>query len=252
MSSMAGDMADSGATDAMLGTPREFDLVRGWYRGDEVRYYDFGARSPAQGSSVGVAPIYLFVTGMAADGRPIPVEGQHNIVDVVPDDAGYSDLWEVMLVTVDAAYEADSIRSKADIEAAGLNMTPAGVIVNCPIVPAGSRLEGGHRLVQGWHRGERVYYPDFGENPPVAIPIWAFATGMTSEGMPQLVEGQHNIIDSLPGDDGYSAFWRVMLVMVDEMYAPNSIRSASEVAAAGFEVLHTDMVVNCPVVSPRA
>ncbi len=188
--------------------------------------------SPASGSTVAVAPIYMLVTGTAADGSPIPVEGQHNIVDVVPGEDGYSDLWEVMLVTVEPGYEADSIRSKADIDAAGLDVAAAGLIVNCPIVPAGSTFEDGEPLVQGWYRGERVFYPDFGENLPVAIPIWAFATGVSADGTPMLVEGQHNIIDSVPGMPGYSAFWRVMLVMVDEMYAADSVRSATEVAAS--------------------
>lgn len=252
-SDVASGMADDAeAMDAMLGEAREFALVSGWYRGEEARYYDFGMTSPASGSAVAVAPIYLLVAGRAADGSPIPIEGQHNIVDVVPGDEGYSDLWEVMLVTVEPGYEPDSIRSKADIDAAGLDVVSAGVIVNCPIVPAGSAFEDGEPLVQGWYRGERVFYPDFGENPPAAIPLWAFATGVSADGTPMFVEGQHNIIDSVPGMPGYSAFWRVMLVMVDEKYAADSVRSASEVTAAGFEVVTTDMVVNCPVVSPTA
>jgi hypothetical protein len=151
---------------------------------------------------------------------------------------------------VGAEYEPDSIRSKDDVDASGFEMMKPGIFVNCPVVPAGSTFEGGEALTQGWYRGQHVYYPDFGMNPPVAIPIWVFANGQNADGSPRFVEGQHNIIDSVPGDAGYSAFWRVHLVMVDESYEPDSITSASAVADGGFEVVQTDLMVNCPVVSP--
>lgn len=222
-------------------------LVSGWYRDQEVRYYDFGMNSPASGNTIATAPIWAFITGLDADGNPQFVEGQHNIVDVVPGDGGYSDLWEVMLVTVPEDYEPDSIRSAAEVQAAGYEITAPGMFVNCPIVPQGTMLEGGEALVQGWYKGEAVFYPDFGANPPSALPIWAFVTGMDADGNPQFVEGQNNVIDSVPDDEGYSAFWRVNLVTVDEGYEANSITSAQGVQDSGFEIAETDMVVNCPV-----
>ena len=106
--------------DFDLGAATQFDLVEGWHKGDDVVYYDFGMRSPLTSTgAVGLAPIWAFITGLDADGNPQFVEGQHNVIDAVPADAGYSDLWEVSLVTVPAGYEADSIRSKADLDAAG-------------------------------------------------------------------------------------------------------------------------------------
>jgi hypothetical protein len=225
----------------------QFQLVSGWYRGDEVEYYDFGMNSTTSGSTVATAPIYVFVTGTNADGSPQFVEGQHNIVDVLPDETGYSDLWQVMLVTVPEDYEPDSVKSKADIDAEGFDITPTDMLVNCPIVPAGSTLEGGEPLVQGWYKGQPVFYPDFGMNAAVAIPIYAFITGMNADGSPQFLEGQNNIIDAVPSDTGYSAFWRVSLVTVPENYAPNSITSAAEVVSSGYEITETDLVVNCPV-----
>ncbi len=246
-----GDAMSAASLD--LGPAKQFALVSGWYRDEEARYYDFGMASPVTASgAVGVAPIWAFITGMAADGSPQFVEGQHNVVAVVPGDEGYSDLWEVRLVTVPADYEADRIRSAAEVESSGYPVTPAGLFVNCPVVPAGSTLEGGEELVQGWYRGERVFYPDFGANPPAAIPIWAFATGMDASGAPVFVEGQRNVIDSIPGQAGYSAFWDVHLVMVDEGYEANAIRSREGVEMSGFEVVRPGLVVNCPVVSPTA
>lgn len=229
-------------------TGNELSLISGWYRDREVQYYDFGTNTPlTEGSSVLTAPIYAFITGMDADGNPQFVEGQNNIVAVQPGDEGYSDLWQVMLVTVPEDYEPNSIKSASEVMSGGFDVTQTDIFVNCPIVPEGTTLEGGEPLVQGWLDGEEVFYPDFGPNPPVAIPIWAFITGMDADGNAQFVEGQMNIIDAVPDDAGYSAFWRVNLVTVPEDYEANSVTSADGVRSAGYDVTQTDMVVNCPV-----
>jgi hypothetical protein len=155
----------------------------------------------------------------------------------------------VALVTVPQGYQANTIRSAAEVASSGYQVTSTNMFVNCPIVPEGTTFEGGEKLVQGWYRREAVFYPDFGANPPAAVPIWVVATGMDARGMPQLVQGQNNIIDLVPGDAGYSAFWRVNLVMAPAGYAPNSLKSAADVRASGYAVTETDMLVNCPVVS---
>lgn len=238
--------------DADLGPAQDFALVSGWYRDEPVVYYDFGMNSPATGPAVATAPIWAFITGKDDGGNPVFVEGQHNIIDALPGEDGYSDLWEVNLVTVPEDYEANSIHSATDLQAMSYPTETPGLLVNCPVVPAGSTLEQGEELVVGWYRDQHVYYPDFGENPAVAIPIWAFITGMDDDGNPVFVEGQNNIIDSLPGDAGYSAFWAVNLVVVDDTYEANSITSAADVAASDFEVLQPGLVVNCPVVEAMA
>ena len=252
-----GDDEDgNGATASPAGTAtaepttaggEEKTLVSGWYRDAAVQYYDFGMNSPASNGSIATAPIWVMITGLDADGNPQFVEGQHNIVDVVPGDAGYSDLWEVNLVTVPEGYEPDSLKSREDVENSGYETMVPGLLVNCPVVPEGTTLEGGEELVQGWYKGDPVFYPDFGENPATALPIWVFITGMDGDGNPQFVEGQNNIIDSVPTDEGYSAFWRVNLVTVDDTYEANSIKSAADAVSSGFETTETDMVVNCPV-----
>ncbi len=253
-----GDDEDEAAVPSQVatGTPdgngdntaaKDFKLVTGWFRDQEVKYYDFGANTKLSGAGVASAAIYPFITGMNADGTPKFVQGQHNLIDVVPGDAGYSDLWKVTMVTVGEGYEPDSIKSKADLDRAGLTMTETEMFVNCPVVPAGSTLEGGEALVQGWFKGDAVFYPDFGANPPTALPIWVFITGLNADGTPHFAAGQNNIIDSVPGDEGYSAFWRVNMVTVPDGYESNSIRSAADAVSSGFEIQETDMVVNCPV-----
>ena len=235
---------------ADLGAAQEFALVDGWARGEAVQYYDFGMNSPldAATNAVGVAPIWAFITGLDDDGNPLFVEGQHNIIDAVPGDEGYSDLWEVNLVVVEDGYVADSLRSAEAVTASGLEMLKPGLFVNCPVIPAGSTLASGMALTEGWYRDQQVFYPDFGGNPPLAIPIWAFITSLDDDGNPIFVEGQSNIIDQLPGDDDCSAFWRVNLVTVPEDYEANSITAASQVVEAGHPVIETDLMVNCPVV----
>lgn len=238
------------STPTVVSTPdaKNFELVSGWYRDQQVRYYDFGTNSPSANGAVSVAPIWAFITGMDAGGNPLFVEGQHNIVNAMPGDPGYSDLWQVQLVTVPNGYVADSIRSYDDLMASGYEITPISIFVNCPIVPKGSTFESGKELVQGWYEGDEVYYPDYGANSPTAIPIWAFITGFDGDGNPQFVEGQNNIIDSVPGQTGYSAFWEVNLVMVPEGYVANSVTSRADVVSMGWEIVTPGIVVNCPVI----
>jgi hypothetical protein len=248
-------MAAPWALAAAQAQSTEFALVSGWYRDRQVEYYDFGANTALDATgAVEVAPIYVFIYGMNADGTPNFVEGQHNIVDVKPGDDGYSDLWQVMMVTVPADYEPDSVKSAADIDDAGFEVTATDMFVNCPLVSAGSTLEGGEPLVQGWYKDEEVFYPDFGMNSRAAIPIYVFIHGMNADGTPDFVEGQNNIIDAVPGDAAYTAFWQVTMVTVPQSYTPNSLRSASAVMASGFPRTTTEMIVNCPVttVAPAA
>ena len=241
----AASLASGASTDAQA---EEKTLVSGWYQDRQVQYYDFGTNTPLVGeSSVQTQPIWVFIHGMNPDGTPDLVEGQHNIIDLVPGEAGYSDLWQVVFVTVPDDYEADSLRSAEEVRDSGYETEVTDMFVNCPVVPAGTTLEGGEELVQGWNDGEEVFYPDFGANPPTVAPIWVFIHGMNADGTPDFVEGQHNIIDTVPGDADYTAFWRVNMVTVPEDYEADSLRSAEDVLVAGYEIIETDMVVNCPV-----
>ena len=225
-----------------------YPLVAGWYRGHQVRYYDFGDRTNlAGGNDVVAAPIWVVVNGMNADGSPRFVPGQNNIVDVVPGEPGYSDLWQVQMVMAPDGFMPGSLRSAADVRSAGFPVMPVEMFVNCPIVTAGATLENGEKLATGWNRGKEVFYPDFGVNPLAAQPIWVLITGMNSDGTPRMVSDQGNIIDAVPSDAGYSAFWRVNMVTVPAGYRSNTLTSAAAVRAAGYPVMETDLVVNCPV-----
>ena len=107
--------------------------VTGWYRNRDVFYFDEGTRSPTAGSVVQDAPIYAF---FHSDGTPI--SGQRNVIDVLPGAAGYSDLWRVVKVVVDATYTANSLKDARSIlaarDAGQVTLETTDIYVNCPVV----------------------------------------------------------------------------------------------------------------------
>jgi len=103
--------------------------------------------------------------------------------------------------------------------------------------------------VTGWYNGSDVAYLDYGAMENVALPILVFFQA----GSPgTAVSGQMNIIDAIPGQPGYSDFWRVHKVLAPSSYVPNSIRSFEDAVASGYSIELTDIIVNCPVVNPEA
>lgn len=92
--------------------------------------------------------------------------------------------------------------------------------------------------------GEVVRYYNFDVQSTTPAPIYAlFRRG---EDMP--VPGQLNIVGVIPGDDGYSDFWRVNKVTVPDDYEANTITSVDALMATGYDLETLDVLVNCPVV----
>jgi hypothetical protein len=223
--------------------------------GEVVRYYNFDVQPLVP------APIYV----LFRKGEDAPVEGQLNIIDVIPGDQGYNDFWNVVKVTVPDGYIANQLSSAAAVREAGYPMKATDVIVNCPVVPAGStakkRLNGeSTALVRGWYKDELVYYLNFGEaalkardgKVPVSPIFVTFnvnpdqegggpASGFVMEaGSPQT----HNVVGSTPGDAAYSPLWAVSVYDNADFDAVSDYASASAA-----HVLATDVAnVNCPVV----
>lgn len=221
--------------------------------GQQVRYYNFDVQP------VDPAPIYV----LYREGDAQPVPGQLNIVDVIPGSADYNDFWQLVRVTVPRSYVANTVTSLADIVAAGYAMEATNVIVNCPIVPAGSTgTEGGAAtgLIRGWFRDQVVFYFTFGEAPLIATnagdvptaPIFVTFTinpdepnggppsGFRTEpGTPQT----HNVVSVLPGDEAYSPLWDVLPYDTDAFDAVHDLATAQ-----GAENFGLAARVNCPVV----
>lgn len=244
--------------DAMNGLPAanapvDFDqppfITRGLTPdGASVRYYNFDVMPTAP------APIYAL---FRSDGTA--VEGQLNIVDVIPGEPGYNDFWLVTKVTVPDDYVANSATSLADL--AGYEMEATDEIVNCPIVPAGSTATlggGADGLHRGWFDGKVVHYFTFDERdltgPTVPVsPIYVTfnvnpdeagggpASGfVTEEGGDQT----HNVVATIPSDAAYSPLWLVSVYDNADFDRVSDLASIADatILAAGVAT------VNCPIV----
>lgn len=92
--------------------------------------------------------------------------------------------------------------------------------------------------------GEIVQYYNFDVQPTSPAPIYV----LFREGESTPVAGQLNIVDAIPGDEGYNDFWRVTRVTVPRDYEANTVTSLSEIQARGYRMEVTNTLVNCPIV----
>lgn len=232
--------------------------------GDYVSYYNFDVQTRVP------APIYVFFKSGAAN----PVEGQQNVVGVIPGDEGYNDFWNVVKVTVPDDYIANSVRSVDALKAAGFPQETTKVIVNCPIVPLGSiaRLryhnDTDTGLHQGWYQEKVVNYFNFSEKAlmitgggkvPVSPILVTFnknpnphdpSSGPVSGFVMEKASLQtHNVVATTPEDFGYSPLWEVS---VYDNTAFSSVHDLDSVLRAP-RLANKVAEVNCPIVkrSPR-
>lgn len=224
--------------------------------GSSVQYYNFDVQSTTP------APIYV----LFREGEDTPVEDQLNVIDVIPGDAGYNDFWNPVKVTVPTDYVANTLTSVGEILDSGYDMETTDILVNCPVVPEGStaskRVGGGDTgLVRGWYEDQVVFYFEFGEAALVDTgsgvplsPIYVSfnvnpdeegggpASGFSMEaGSPQT----HNVVATVPGDEGYSPLWLVNVYDNAEFDSVSDLETAEAATILGEGVA----TVNCPVVS---
>ena len=221
--------------------------------GEQVRYYNFDVMP------VEPAPIYI----LFREGESQPVAGQLNIVDAIPGDPGYNDFWQVIRVTVPQAYVANTVTSRAEIEAAGYEMDTTTTLVNCPIVPEGSTADegdGAQGLTRGWYRGQIVFYFTFGEAELTTTPGGGVPTSpifvtfnidpdQPNGGPPSGFRSEtgseqtHNVVATIPSQQGYSPLWEV--IPYENAAFPTVRDLATAQAARNFG---SAGLVNCPVV----
>ena len=221
-------------------------------QGQVVRYYNFDVQPTAP------APIWV----LFRDGSSTPVEGQLNIIDVIPGDAGYNDFWQVVRVTVPVDYLANTATSIQDLLDAGYAMETTNTLVNCPVVPEGSVASegtGANGLSQGWYKDQLAFYFNFSE-APLSVTAGAVPTspifvafnidpdqpggGPASGFMHQGSSSQsHNVLATLPSDAGYSPLWGVMPYDNGSFAEVRDLGSAQAAPSFGFAA-----TVNCPVV----
>lgn len=108
----------------------------GWYEGRDVQFFDFGQ------VSVLPASMWRFARGVDASGEPNPLVEQNSIVDSIPVEPTYPDLWEIHVVRVDSTYVPNSLKSIAALRAVNAVIDTASTIRNLPIVVIdGARVE---------------------------------------------------------------------------------------------------------------
>jgi hypothetical protein len=224
--------------------------------GQVVKYYNFDVQPLAP------APLYVLLK----DGQL--VEGQLNIIDVIPGDIGYNDFWVVYEVTVPSDYVANTVTSYQDIINRAYSVKNTTTLVNCPVVPKGSiaskRLGSeSTALDRGWYKGQVVYYFTFMEkeletnsagltpispiyvtfniNPDDENPNSGPPSGFVTE--PGTVQ-THNVIATVPSDSDYSPLWSVYVYDNTDFEDVSDLETVeeSDILAEGV------MYVNCPVV----
>jgi hypothetical protein len=206
----------------------------GFYQGRTLRYLDFGPIKLARGNDV--EPIWVFTNGAS---------GQRNVIDVAPGDKDYSPLWQVVMVTWADGATPRVLRSAAAVrraeQAGDVSLKRTSTVVNCPV------LGFGQKQTIGFAKDQLVAYLDLGpvklKRGNLVAPIWAFTNGASE---------QHNVIDVVPGDKGYTPLWQVNMVTWADGATPRVLKSAAAIRMAATEgeltVERTAMIVNCPVV----
>ena len=81
-------------------------------------------------------------------------------------------------------------------------------------------------------------------------PVPAYILYREGEDMP--VQEQLDIIDTLPGEQGYNDFWQVWKVWVPKDYVANTITDASMLQQAGYKIEKTDKLLNMAVVPDKS
>lgn len=105
-------------------------------------------------------------------------------------------------------------------------------------------------LLKGFAGGQSTRYWDFGASNDYAIPLYAVMKRDADNAL--VPTGHPNIIDSIPGEEGYSPFWKVFILEVSDKYDDEifpSFAAVDEAIRTGLVVEPTDpgLIVNCPV-----
>lgn len=225
------------ATAPAAGGAAKQPVVQGFFDGKTIRYFDYGPIKLRPGNKL--APIWSVKNGPA---------GQHNIVDVVPGQPGYTGLWQVIEVTWAAGKKPRLLKSADDVKraaaAGGVRLETTKTVVN------NSVLGFGQTRITGFSAGHSIHYYDLGPAKVApgneVVPLYAVANG---------VAGQHNVTgDTLAvGQTAYPPLWSIWEVTWKAGAKKRLLTSFAAIqqamAAGDVTVAKTPLVVNCPVVA---
>lgn len=100
-------------------------------------------------------------------------------------------------------------------------------------------------ITQSWGpAGEVIRYYNFDVQPTTPARMYVFHAG------DQELTTQRPVVDVIPGQPGYSDFFRVVRVMAPASYVPDELRDAAAIRRSGFSLVETSQIVNRPIV-PR-
>ncbi len=108
----------------------------------------------------------------------------------------------------------------------------------------------GQVMERVWFDGKVVYAVDLGRVvvDPAEVkvaqeyqPVYSVQLDQQerSVGEAEMVEGQLNIYDTVPGMDRYSPIWQFNYVIVPRDYVPNTLRSEQDCLASGYQILRS-------------
>jgi hypothetical protein len=215
-------------------TPKKQPIVLGFYRGETVRYFDFGPIKLKPGNKL--SSIWTFSNGAAA---------QRDVIDTVPGRAGYSALWRVSRVTWRAGAAPRVLKSASQVREAAadgkLAIKKTATLVNRTVLGFGQVRH------PGFSRGKTIHYYELGAVKIApgneVLPIWTVTNG---------VEGQRNLAEVTPGQTAYPPLWGIIEVTWKPSATKRlltSVAALKRAQAAGQVTLQRKpMVVNCPLV----
>jgi len=96
--------------------------------------------------------------------------------------------------------------------------------------------------------GKPVRYYNFDVQTTMPAPVYV----LYREGEAKPVEGQLDIIDTLPGEKGYNDFRQVWKVTVPKDYVANTVVDAGALKDAGYKMEQTPALRNMPVVPDKS
>lgn len=237
-------------------------LQRGYGpNGESMWFYNLDVRSttPAQ--------VYILVDRVGQ-----PIAGQLPIFDVLPGEAGYSDLWQINRVRIlDRDYPLNTLSSLAAINAGTYEVVQTDELMHCVLVPAGSRaslrFDPGTPTAaqQGWYRDQIVDYLLF-ENPGSVAQIDFGAGRINAPEMFAFFEndldfsdgfaldpsgtGTHNVATRLPGQEGYAPLWVLTVFRLEVFDRVQNVASALDQSRNDASLLELPglLYVDAPIV----
>ena len=221
--------------------------------GSHTIYYTFDVQ-PTQPDD-----IYVF---FKQSNPSVEIMEQHHVIPSLPGADDYNDFWVVNKVIVPDNYVPNTLTSEEEIKASGFQIEKTNMLVNCPVVPFGSKADlkfggGSQQLVICWYKDSAAAYFNFDEAPltttstgevPIADLFVMFndnATGPTSGFKTEPGTMQtHNVADSYPGDADYSPLWQNQVIDNADFDKVKDLATAINA-----HILNPNLgLVNCPIV----